>query len=54
MRIAERQALDMAGVSLDDIGHLEAYDPASIQLVNQFEGYGFVGLGEGLAAIAAG
>ncbi len=54
MQDAGQQALDMAGVSLSDIGHLEAYDPASIHLVNQLEGYGFVGVGQGLAAVRAG
>lgn len=51
---AGRQALDMAGLALSDIGHLEAYDPASIHLVNQLEGYGFVEAGSGLAAFRAG
>lgn len=45
---AGRQALDMAGVSLDEIGHFEGYDAGSIHLVNQIEGYGFVPKGEGI------
>lgn len=48
------QALEMAGVDLADIGHFEGYDAASIHLVNQLEGYGFVEPGEGLAAFARG
>lgn len=54
MEEAAAQALTMAGVDVSDIGHLEAYDPASIQLVNQIEGLGFVERGRGLAAFAAG
>ena len=48
MQEAGQQALDMAGLALSDIGHLEAYDPSSIHLVNQVEGYGFVEPGAGL------
>jgi acetyl-CoA acetyltransferase len=48
------QALAMAGVPLSAIGHLEAYDAASIHLVNQLEGYGFLEVGSGLAAFASG
>jgi hypothetical protein len=51
---AGQQAFDMAGVSLTDIGHFEGYDPASIHLVNQLEGYGFLEPGSGLAAFKAG
>lgn len=43
------QALAMAGLSLDDIGHFGGYDASSIHLVNQVEGIGFVPPGEGLA-----
>jgi acetyl-CoA acetyltransferase len=46
---AGTQALAMAGVSLGDIGHFEGYDASSIHLINQVEGYGFVGDGDGLA-----
>jgi acetyl-CoA acetyltransferase len=48
MQVAGLQALQMAGLQLSDIGHLEAYDPSTIHLVNQLEGYGFVAPGEGL------
>lgn len=48
------QALAMAGVALSDIGHFEGYDAASIHLVDQLEGYGFVGPGEGLHAFREG
>jgi acetyl-CoA acetyltransferase len=48
LQAAGRQALQMAGLELSDIGHLEAYDPATIHLINQLEGYGFVAAGEGL------
>lgn len=54
MQDAARQALDMAGMSLSDIGHLEGYDPSSIHLVNQVEGYGFAKPGTGLAAFRDG
>lgn len=54
MQASVGQALDMAGVSLGDVGHLEAYDPASIHLVNQIEGFGFVEQGKGLAAFRDG
>lgn len=54
MQEAGRQAFAMAGLSLGDVGHLEAYDPAAIHLVNQLEGYGFIPEGEGLHAFAAG
>jgi len=43
------QALAMAGLSLDDVGHFAGYDASSIHLVNQIEGIGFVPPGEGLA-----
>jgi acetyl-CoA acetyltransferase len=51
---AAHQALDMAGMALSDIGHLEGYDPASIHLVNQVEGYGFAEPGTGLAVFKNG
>jgi acetyl-CoA acetyltransferase len=51
---AGAQALGMAGLSLPDIGHFEGYDAASIHLVNQLEGYGFVDPGAGLAAFRNG
>jgi acetyl-CoA acetyltransferase len=45
---AGRQALDMAGLSLPDMHHFQGYDASTIHLINQLEGYGFVGDGEGL------
>ncbi|MBV1917166.1 MAG: thiolase family protein [Sphingomonadaceae bacterium] len=42
------QALRMAGLSIDDIGHFEGYDASSIHLVNQVEGFGFTEPGTGL------
>lgn len=51
---AGRQALQMAGLQLSDIAHFEGYDPASIHLINQLEGYGFVEPGEGLAFFQSG
>ncbi|MET0238754.1 MAG: thiolase family protein, partial [Sphingobium sp.] len=49
-----RQAFAMAGLALSDVQHFEGYDPASIHLVDQLEGFGLVGVGEGLAAFRAG
>jgi hypothetical protein len=49
MEDAGGQALAMAGRTLDDIGHFEAYDAASMHLINQVEGYGFVPPGQGFA-----
>ena len=54
MQVAVAQAMAMAGVDLSDIGHLEAYDAASIQLVNQIEGLGFCEPGTSLRAFADG
>jgi acetyl-CoA acetyltransferase len=54
MQEAGRQALEMADLALSDIGHLEAYDPSSIHLIDQVEGYGFVEPGAGLAACKSG
>jgi acetyl-CoA acetyltransferase len=54
LRNAGAQALQMAGLERSAIGHFEGYDPASIHLVNQIEGYGFVKAGEGLRAFAEG
>lgn len=51
---AGRQALAMADLELADIQQLEGYDPASIHLVGQLEGYGFVEPGAGLAAFKDG
>ncbi|MFT4026694.1 MAG: thiolase family protein [Novosphingobium sp.] len=54
IREAGRQALDMAGLSLADVGHFEGYDASTIHLVNQLEGLGFVEPGRGLAFAAEG
>lgn len=54
MQDAGRQAFEMAGMQLADIGHFEAYDASSIHLVNQVEGYGFAAPGEGLELFRAG
>jgi acetyl-CoA acetyltransferase len=51
---AGRQALEMANLELSDIQQFEAYDPASIHLVGQVEGYGFIEAGTGLAAFKDG
>ncbi len=51
---AGAQALAMAGLDLAAIGHFEGYHPASIHLVNQIEGYGFVDPGDGLRAFREG
>lgn len=48
------EALAMAGTSLEEIGHFEGYDAASIHLINQVEGLGFCAPGEGLAFCADG
>lgn len=48
------QAFAMAGLSQADVGHFEGYDAGSIHLINQIEGYGFVGQGEGVAFCQAG
>ena len=45
---AGKEALAMAGLSLDDIGQFEGYDVASIHLVNQLEGFGFTPDGTGI------
>jgi acetyl-CoA acetyltransferase len=54
MQDAGRQAMDMAGVDLADIGHFEGYDPATIHLINQVEGFGFVAPGDGIEFCKAG
>lgn len=48
MQDASKQAFAMAGMELSEIGHFEGYDPSTIHLINQLEGYGFVEPGEGL------
>jgi acetyl-CoA acetyltransferase len=49
LREAAKRALDMARLTVDDVGHFMGYDAATIHLINQVEGYGFVEPGEGLA-----
>jgi acetyl-CoA acetyltransferase len=49
IREASDEALAMAGLSLDDVGHFEGYDASSFHLVNQIEGVGFTEPGTGLA-----
>jgi len=48
IQAAGNEALAMAGLSIDDIGHFEGYDVASIHLVNQLEGFGFTPDGTGI------
>ena len=54
LRAAGEQALAMSGLARSDIGHLMAYDPSSIHLVNQIEGFGFAAPGEGLEFVKDG
>jgi acetyl-CoA acetyltransferase len=54
MQDAGRQAFQMANLSIADIGHFEGYDPSTIHLVNQIEGYGFAAPGEGIDFCKAG
>ncbi|MCX7864634.1 MAG: thiolase family protein, partial [Novosphingobium sp.] len=54
MQEAGSQAFAMAGLSIDDVGHLEGYDAGSIHLVNHVEGFGFCKVGEGLDFCADG
>ncbi len=48
IQAAGNEALAMADLSIDDIGHFEGYDVASIHLVNQIEGFGFTPDGTGI------
>ena len=48
LRHAFEQACSMAKTTAAEIGHFEAYDPSTIHLINQLEGYGFVEAGSGL------
>lgn len=50
---AGAQALAMAGLSLADIGHFEAYDAASMHFVNHIEGHGFAEPGTALDGFRA-
>lgn len=49
LREARDQALTMAGIGLDDVGHFEGYDASSFHLISQVEGIGFTEPGTGLA-----
>ncbi|HZS13258.1 MAG TPA: thiolase family protein [Candidatus Dormibacteraeota bacterium] len=51
---AGEQAFAMAGLGRDDMQHFQGYDASSIHLVQQLEGYGFAGTGEGLEFFKAG
>jgi acetyl-CoA acetyltransferase len=51
---AGRQALDMAGVSVEDIDHFQGYDASTNLLIHQIEGYRFVPPGEALSHWADG
>jgi acetyl-CoA acetyltransferase len=48
------QAYKMARTALGEIQHVGAYDPSSIHLVNQLEGYGFAEPGAGVALFEEG
>jgi acetyl-CoA acetyltransferase len=48
MEQAFDQAMMMAGVGRAEINHFQGYDPSTVQLLNQLEGYGFADVGEGL------
>jgi acetyl-CoA acetyltransferase len=43
------EACTMAGTTISEVQHVQAYDPSSIHLMNQLEGYGFVESGTGVA-----
>jgi acetyl-CoA acetyltransferase len=45
MRAALDDALAMAGLTRDDVGHFEGYDASTFHLANQVEGYGLVPAG---------
>jgi acetyl-CoA acetyltransferase len=51
---AGADALSIAKLTVADIDHLEAYDAATIHVINQLEGYGFVAPGEGIEFVKAG
>jgi acetyl-CoA acetyltransferase len=48
-QVAGQLAFSMAGLHMSDVHHFQGYDASTIHLINQVEGYGFVGPGEGLA-----
>ena len=54
MRVAGESALEMAGLSLGDVGHFQGYDASTFHLVDQVEGYGFAKPGTGLQLWADG
>ncbi|HEX7858666.1 MAG TPA: thiolase family protein [Sphingobium sp.] len=51
---AGAQTLAMAGLSLSDVRHFEAYDAATIHLVNHIEGHGFAEPGTAIDAFRLG
>jgi acetyl-CoA acetyltransferase len=51
---ARAQALGMAGVELNQIGHFEGYDASTFHLIGQVESMGFCPPGTGLDFCAAG
>jgi acetyl-CoA acetyltransferase len=51
---ARAQALGMAGVELNQIGHFEGYDASTFHLIGQLESMGFCPPGTGLDFCAAG
>lgn len=53
-RESGEQALTMAGLSLSDVGHFEAYDAATAHLVNHVEGHGFAEPGQAIDAFRTG
>ena len=54
MEDAKAQAFGMAGIAGSDVQHFEGYDAASIHLIDQIEGFGFVEPGQGLQFCKAG
>jgi acetyl-CoA acetyltransferase len=54
LQSAGGDALSMAKLTVSDIDHFEAYDAATIHVINQLEGYGFVAPGEGIDFVKAG
>lgn len=46
-RKAARDAFAMSGLKPDDVDVCEFYDPFSLEIIRQFEAYGFCGEGEG-------
>lgn len=51
---AGKQALEMAGLALEEVGHFEGYDAASSHLIAHIEGHGFAEAGSTLELFRAG